>query len=61
MCVGMDPSGFRAVSRGEGEGKGEGGMGGSGERYADCQLPTVTCLSCAKLVAVAGATVSGSP
>lgn len=61
--AGLDPSGFRSTLRGDGEGgrEGEGEGGGSGERYADCQLPTVICPACAKLVSIAGATVSVLP
>ena len=55
--VGMDPSGFRGGGGRGGEGEGEEGRG---DRFRDCQLPTLTCPACAKLVPVAGATVSSS-
>ena len=57
VCTGMDPSGFRGGVKGEGEGE---VREGREESYADCQLPSLTCPSCAKLVSVAGATVSRS-
>ena len=53
-CVGV-----LLVSRQGGRGEGEGGREGAAEdKFRDCVLPTVTCPACAKVVAVAGATVS---
>ena len=58
--AGLDPSGFRVSTAGEGDGDREGERQGR-ERYSDCKLPTTVCPACSKLVAVAGATVSGGP
>lgn len=56
MYVGMDPSGFRSVMKGDG-GE-EGRRGDDNDKFIDCQLPCVICPSCSIQVQVSGATVS---